>query len=194
MKEFVDYVRGDFKYGADLAYELENLETFDLDTIKPKAPAVDDSGRIVDLVERGLFDLDLKSYANRRNTLASNRAKAYTRFKGQCTPLLWTKVEALEGFRAMDQIGDVVALITKVKAITYKFEGRKQRYLSLFNLKRGLCAFTQQRGVTLNEYYKKFIQRVEVLRSYGGAMGGDRESVAEELKKIPATFHSATPD
>ena len=72
LEKFIDHVRVDkstFKYGNDLAHELETLTEFDLSTTKPTTPDLDGDGKIKDLFEKEVFMIEVKTYMARKAEL-----------------------------------------------------------------------------------------------------------------------------
>ena len=82
-------------------------------------------------VAKMIFKGQLDEYIKRKSMLDKNVQKAYSLVIGQCTDLLQSKLKQQANWSTISQDQDVIALISLIKTITFRFEDQKFLPLAL---------------------------------------------------------------
>jgi hypothetical protein len=94
------------------------------------------------------------------------------------------KVKTHDGYNAMYEMSDSLALINVIRGIAYKFESQKNMYLALDDEKHAFYTPYQGADETNANYMSKFQNSIKVIQHYGGNIGDDKALVYEELKTV----------
>ena len=97
----------------------------------PSTPVAADKMTPFKEVTKMIFKGKLDEYIKRKSMLDDNVKKAYSIVMGQCTDLLQSKLKQQANWSTISQDQDVIALISLIKTITFRFEDQKFLPLAL---------------------------------------------------------------
>jgi hypothetical protein len=138
-----------------------------------------------DMGARMIWETSMKTYMKRKDLMDSNAIAIYAIVWGQCSPMMQSKLESLEGFESKSTSCDCIWLLKEIQGITHRFEGTRNVFISLNDAWSDFYAYKQGQHQQLYDYLKEFQSLVQVLEHYGaefGADGPNQESVMAEVK------------
>ncbi len=91
--------------------------------------------------------------SNERNILEQTGKRAYTLVKGQCSPVLMTKLEGTSGYNSTESDQDVCKLLKLIRGISCQFNINTQGTHALTQAKWNVYVFLQK-DMTNNPYLK----------------------------------------
>jgi hypothetical protein len=188
LEELDGYVGLHFKHNpADIKKMIRKMTdtVFDMPpapeptpgTTETEAPAVSASAQV-------FWKQEVDMYFRKKNMYENNKCALYTVIWSQCSEAMQAKVKSHDGYDAMYETSDSLALINVIKGIAYKFESQKNMYLALDDAKHAFYTSYQGADETNASYMSKFKNTIEVIQHYGGNIGDDKALMKEELKTI----------
>jgi hypothetical protein len=136
-------------------------------------PNISKDDYLNDMGKKMMWEVSMKSFMKRRELLESNRRGVYAIVWGQCSPMMQSKVESLNGFDDKSYACDCVWLLAEIWGITHKFEGIRNVFISLDDAWTSYYGYSQGHLQTVHDYLKEFQGLVQVLDHYGAAIGAD---------------------
>lgn len=134
-----------------------------------------------------IWETGMKNYMKQMDQIESNTRAIYAIVWGQCSPIMQSKIESLEGYKAQSTVYDCIWLPKEIQGITHQFKGTRYVFISLDNAWSAYYAYRQTSQQTLHDYLKQFQLMVQVLKHYGAALGADgpyQESVKEDIRRL----------
>jgi hypothetical protein len=177
-----EHINKTFLYPQDIAMVCKTLAIPEL--VQPDNISKDDY--LNDMGKKMMWEVSMKSFMKRRELLESNRRGVYAIVWGQCSPMMQSKVESLNGFIDKSYACDCVWLLAEIRGITHKFEGTRNVFISLDDAWTSYYGYSQGHLQTVHDYLKEFQGLVQVLDHYGAAIGADgpyQEEVMEKVKE-----------
>jgi hypothetical protein len=98
--------------------------------------------------------------------------------------MMQSKLESLDEYKARSTDCDCVWLLKEIQGITYRFEGKRNIFISLDDTWYNYYSYHQGAQQSLHEYLKEYQSLVQVLEHYGAAIGAEGpyiESVKDKL-------------
>jgi len=111
-------------------------------------------------------------------------------YGGQCTDVMWQKVEALPDFNGMSSEGDSLSLLKAIKIMAFNFQSQKNLSHSMYESMKRFYSMTQGKYMTTQVYLEQFQSMVDVIDHTGGTVGhqpGLEKLIMTELNIIPGT-------
>jgi hypothetical protein len=143
-----------------------------------------------DMGKKMIWETSMKTYLKHMDLLESNTRGIYAIVRGQCSPMMQSKLESLDDFDMKSNTCDCMWLLKEIQGITHRFEGTRNVFILLDDAWSSYYGHRQTTGQTLHEYLKDFQGLVQVLEHYGAALGAEgpyQESVKEQvLADFPA--------
>ena len=139
-------------------YAFRNFTT-DLGTLFGKSPAMPSVEKPTitdeqkkDTAEVELHKLELKEYMEVKRKMAQEVKKMYAVIFGQCTEAMLNKVKASEDYEEMNDEGNAVWLLTKIRKITYLSDEKEDPFVSTVGSASRLYKLVQERESLINYY------------------------------------------
>lgn len=121
--------------------------------------------------------------------MESNMQAIYIIVWGQCSSIMQSKIESLDGFKTKSRKCNSIWLLKEIQAITHRFEGTQYVFISLNDAWSAYYAFKQGTHQTLHDCLKQFQLLVQVLERYGAAIraGKPHQQYVQDAIKQSAT-------
>jgi Zinc knuckle len=183
-KAIAEYVGKQLKGGYEVGKAMEKLVDI-MPTLPDELPA-DASA-----VEKLVFDKEITEYVKEKALYKAAKKQAYAIVWSQCSEIMKSKVEALPDYSAIEKSGDVILLLKGVKNIAHNFQNEKYKAHALHEAKRRFYTTYQSTGMSVQVYYERFKNHVEVIEHCGGTML-EPGLILEELQTIITETGSTT--
>jgi hypothetical protein len=169
VKRISEHVGSQYKHGGDIRSSIINGEKVKIPI--PASPTYVDPKSLTQLeeTEKIIFKGLIEGYIKRKSDLDDNIQKAYSLVIGQCTDLLQSKLKQQAQWITISQAQDVVALLSLIKSITFRFEGQKFLPLALYQSKANLYSLRQHQ-MTNPQYLERFQNLMDVASAYNGQL------------------------
>jgi hypothetical protein len=105
------------------------------------------------------FEMKLKSYFSRLETLEENEKKLFTLVLGQCTQALQQALEGHDEYTTKEREFDSLWLLVEIKKLTSGVEERNvSPYLAVYRLLRQFFNFRQGEQESNDSFLKRFLE------------------------------------
>jgi DNA gyrase/topoisomerase IV subunit A len=152
-----------------------------LKSLKPflvPPPKVSD---IATKIDKLIFIEDYKSYKNDAKELENALMALFDVIIGQCSPLLKSKLKALQSWDDMEAKCEIGLLLKEIKSITHQFQANISIYEALDEAKRQYYMFRQNhQHMNTITYMKTLKNIINVIEFYGGSISDDPALIAYE--------------
>jgi hypothetical protein len=173
-------------------YVKRSVEQMAIITVaKPTKPQKDAKGG-VDEVDQAIYKEEVKSYVVDKKILESSMQKIYSVIYGQCSDGVRAKIEAMDNHTALSDAGDPIGLLKNIKTVMTNFQTTKYMPHAVYDCKRSLFLYRQDRETTVPEYHKQFKSLVDVIEYNGGSLGADRGLIVSKLEAAGVNPASAS--
>ena len=166
----INHVKGEFKYGNDIAESLRELKYVDTKLWYPTLKLSTATDPAIILVERKQYELIFKAKLDatvkREEIYENNKTKAYSLIWERCTRAIQSKIEQRTDFD-MKIYNDPIKLIKTIKEHVLNYQETKY---SMEIIDNALIHFLllKQKDDPLHEYVKKFKTAKEVAECHIG--------------------------
>jgi hypothetical protein len=177
LDKLANYVGSKFRHGGDIRRVVKDIATVSL--IAPAYPP--------DTATKGetkLWEIELSNFVKRRVELDDNMQKLYALVWGQCNPHMKSKLEAVDTFEVFDDLQDPVALLKKIKGMTYRFDGGDYLPHAIADATVRFSRLFQGKDMTNSQYLERFKSMVAVIDHYGGSVGSHPRLIQDEIARI----------
>jgi hypothetical protein len=178
-EEIAEFSGRTLKMGNYVKGSMEQMVTVTAN--KPSKPSPGKDGAI-DEVDQAIYKEEVKSYVIDKKLLESSMQKAYPIIYGQCSDGIRAKIEAMSNHTALSDAGDPIGLLKNIKTVMTNFQTTKYMPHAVYDCKRSLFLYRQDRDVSVAEYHKHFKSLVDVIEYNGGSLGADRGLVISKLR------------
>jgi hypothetical protein len=181
-----EHVNNTFDYPQDIASVCKSFEVVMLTMPANLDKAVYEE----DMAKGMIWETTMKTYLKRTDKMESNLRGIYAIVWGQCSPMMQSKLESLDGYSIKSTDCDCVWLLKEIQGITHRFEGTLNVFISLHDAWGNYYSYHQGAQQSLHEYLKDFQLRVQVLEHYGAAIGADGPYLVLVKEKLKNTLPS----
>jgi hypothetical protein len=185
-----EHINKTFDYPQDVASVCKTFRIVKL-TVPANLDKADYKG---DMGKRMLWEAAMKSYMKRADKLESNTRAIYAIVWGQCSPMMQSKLESLDDFKARSTDCDCIWLLQEIQGITHRFEGTRNVYISLDDAWELFYSYRQGPHQSLHEYLKEYQSLVQVLEHYGATIGADGPYLDATKEKLKRELSPVVPD
>ena len=165
-KEIAEYIGRTYRYGMDTRLAIENLQYITCNV--PEDPS-DDATR----TELRIWEKKIDDYVKKETITKENLKTAYSLIWGQCSDQMRQRLEASENFQNIASQGDAIELLKTIKNITYNYQSQKYTPQAIHDAKRRFYQCYQPSNMTVQAYYERFINLIDVIDHIGGSIGYD---------------------
>ena len=120
-----------------------------------------------------IWETSMKMFMKRVDQQETNLRAIYAIVWGQCSPMMQAKLESHVDFETKSDGCDCVWLLLEIQAITHKFEGTRNIFISLDDAWKNYYNFKQKPEQSLHDYLKDFQSVIQVLEHYDASVGID---------------------
>lgn len=156
------YVSEKYSKGTDLAPLIRDLEAIDISGDEPDMVLEKDKDgkeKPAGIVQTKKFEMKLKSYFSRLETLEENEKKLFTLVLGQCTQALQQALEGHDEYTTKEREFDSLWLLVEIKKLTSGVEERNvSPYLAVYRLLRQFFNFRQGEQESNDGFLKRFLE------------------------------------
>jgi hypothetical protein len=160
-KALAGHVGKTYRYGSNVHLAIQNLSPTILEVPKD----LPDSATKAEL---RIWEKKVDEFVKRYLYFEENMQALYSLVRGQCSDVMQARLEALNGYDAMSEKGDSLALLKAIRAQAYNFQSQKNEANALHDAKRRLLTMCQDRHTTCPVYLDGFQNCVDVLEHCGG--------------------------
>jgi hypothetical protein len=137
-----------------------------------------------DMGKKMIWETSMKKHMKWKDLMESNTIAIHAIVWGQCSPMMQSKLESLEDFKAKNKSCDCVWLLKEIQGITHRFEGTRNVFISLDDAWTDFHAFKQGQHQQLYDCLKDFQAPVQALEHCGAEFGADGPNVASALADV----------
>jgi hypothetical protein len=123
-----EHINKAFTYPQDVASVCKSFKIASL--MQPADFSDDDYKK--NMGKKMLWETYMKTYMNRVDLLESNTRAIYAIIRGQCSPIMQSKLESLENYEARSDKCDCIWLIHQ--GIAHRLEGMRNVFISLVSV------------------------------------------------------------
>ena len=156
------YVSEKYSKGTDLAPTIRDLKAVDISGEEPDMVLEKDADgkeKPAGIVQTKKFEMKLKQYFSRLETLEENQKKLFTLVLGQCTQALQQALEGHDEYMEKEREFDSLWLLIEVKKLTSGVEERNvSPYLAVYRLLRQFFNFRQGEHESNDGFLKRFLE------------------------------------
>ena len=154
LEQLGTVVNVQMKFAADLVPIYKTLD--DPRVPKPTRGEADKDDDAMQDFEDDLFRELIKDYINRIRALKDNKCKIYGLAWGQCSESMRSRVKSLDDFEERNRECNCVWMLRSIRAIMYKFEGKRDICLELLDVYSALENCRQQPREATTTYHDNF--------------------------------------
>ena len=110
----------------------------------------------------------------RETTTIENQKAAYSLIWGQCSNLMRQPLESANNFQTISTSGDAIELLKLIKSITYNYQSQRYMPQAIHEAKKGLYQCYQAPNMSMQTYYDRFINLVDVIEHIGVTIGVEK--------------------
>lgn len=154
-----EHINKTLKHSKDVMSICKTLEVVELTQPENLTKEEHDN----DMGKRLMWELSIKTYMRRMDTMADNIITIYSIVWGQCSPMMQSKIASLDGYKAKSDESDCVWLIKEIQGITHRFEGTRNVFISLDDAWCSYYGCQQGAQQSLHDYLKEYQSIVQVL-------------------------------
>ena len=122
-------------------------------------------------LDKQIFNLRLKKYVDREDTLMANMRALFAVIWGQCSTTMTTKLKMHEDLSIWKNKTDCAALLKEMQRISMRYESQKNPFMTLHRQLREFYRYRQRNNQTLHQYLEMFNLMVDNIDKYGGNIG-----------------------
>jgi hypothetical protein len=168
----IQYVKKTYKNGQDAAVSIRNLVVMDLTHHVPIRGESTKSDATANLKQQAgmdiLYQADLETYLERKDTLEQNLAKAYALiFSTYCNKTIQNRIEEHPEFETTIP-DDPIELLNKIKVLMHDPIRTKYPFASLTEAIGRRLNLKQSEKEGLLEYAKRFKESRDIMKSHIG--------------------------
>jgi len=126
-----------------------------------------------DMGKKMMWESKMKNYMKRNDLMESNTRAIYAIVWGQCSLMMQSKIESLEGYKKKNVECDCIWLLKEIQGITHRFEETRNVFISLDDAWSAYYSCRQGKDQTLHDYLKVFQGLVQELEHCGAAIGAE---------------------
>ena len=198
VDELSMYMARKYEHGGDISMMLSDMQEFDFNKVKPKAPST--TG---DVGDQRIFEKQIDLHVKRLAVYDQNKRALYMIIWGQCSETMQAKIKTMDDFKQMHSDRDSLSLLTTIQGIMFNFERQNYPHLALHEAFAIFYALKQHRHQSNSDYLTKFKNLVNVIDHYGGSIGNHSRLVVDEVRRThnvstvdPASteYQNAIPD
>jgi hypothetical protein len=153
------------------------FEKFEQPVLKPPTKVAS----TVDEIDKLIYIEDYKIYKKDEKELKNALMTLFDVIIGQCSPLLKSKLKALETWDQMEANSEVGTLLKEIKSVTHQFQSNISIYEALDEAKRQYYTFRHHHEhMTTITFMKTLKNIVDVIEFYGGSISNDPALVKYE--------------
>jgi hypothetical protein len=177
-----EHINKTFTYPQDVASICKTFAIVAL--VQP--PNLTDEEYKTDIGKKMIWEETMKTFIKRINSQESNARAIYAIVWGQCSPMMQSKLESLDGYEARSDACDCACILKEIQGITQRFEGTRNVFISLDDAWSNYYAFRQGNRQTLHDFLKDYQGLVQVLEHYRAALGAEspyHDALKAKVKK-----------
>ena len=101
-----------------------------------------------------IWEIEITKFVKHKQKVGSNLKKLFSLVWGQCTELMKSKLQQMEGFDSINASQDSIGLIKAIKGLTFKFDTKQYAPMAMVNIDTRLYQFGQGKETSDATYYK----------------------------------------
>lgn len=169
----VNYVIKTFDYGDDIGQALKELEYPDPVHWRPIMQQSTNTDNVQKEFENKQFEIEFKAefdiYMKRKQTLDSNKPKAYAFLWERCTKGMKNKIESRTDFDTIQR--NPIELLKAIKEHALNYQEQRYKHLIVLDAITTLLNTKQHDNESLQDYTKRFRVARDVLEAqFGGPL------------------------
>lgn len=173
----INHIKKTFNFGNDIGTELETYEEFDLSKYRPTLKVSNDQDEAKRESENKQYEIEFKAefdaFMKRKQSLETNKTKAYAFLWEQCSKAMQNKIEARSNYDKVDTDnimikGHPIHLLKAIKEHALSYQEHRYEMSILLDSLRGVLNLKQKDGESLQDYTKRFKTARDVLVSHIG--------------------------
>jgi hypothetical protein len=167
------HAKKSLKFAEDLAPLFAETMT------EPAIAMPDDPGPNPSRAADMIYTEKVKQFVKREGILLSNKATLHAVIWGQCSETMKARVKSLAGYKARTEDNDCFWVLKQIKAITLKFDEKRNDILSLLDARCSLLNCRQLEDQPVDVYKETLKGWADAIQFHGG-------TVAEKIDAVPA--------
>jgi hypothetical protein len=130
------------------------------------------------------YKMLLRGWIDDQKDYRRDKARVFRIIMTQSTAAMKNKIESLPEYKKMEKDDDVSALLAKMKQLVYSTDKAQYEYWTMQATMKKLTNLKQQDKETLTDFYKRFLNQLEVTEAVWGKMTPETmHSKAETAQK-----------
>jgi hypothetical protein len=138
--------------------------------IKPIQIKVEEVLQSLDVFETTAYFSEVSDQKRKQDAFNQGSTTMWSVIWNQSSTKMHTELEALDDFVTYEKDYDILELLKAIKIISYKFDHHRQLETSITTALEKLLNYYQDRE-NLDDYFKSFKSRCEVIEQFGGSIG-----------------------
>jgi hypothetical protein len=180
-REIAEYVGRTYKYGGDVRLAVETL-------IIPTFPIPTDPAEGASRTEVRIWEKLVDEHVKRMSGLTGNIKTLYSLVWGQCSDVIFQKVEAHPTYAAIYNNGDGLGLLKALKTTAFHFQEQKYIGHSLHEVLKRFYNCAQGKFATTQSYMEHLKNTLDVVIHCGSTVTGNpgvEDSIVAERGLAP---------
>jgi hypothetical protein len=165
-KDIAEYIGRTYRYGMDTRLAIENLQYIACEV--PEDP--DDNATKTQI---RIWEKKIDDYVKKETITKENLKTAYSLIWGQCSDPMRQRLESTDNFQLIASQGDAIELLKMIKNITYNYQSQKYTPQAIHDAKKRFYQCYQPSSMSVQTYYERFMNLVDVIEHIGGGIGCD---------------------
>jgi hypothetical protein len=165
---------------TDIRDVLRDMNAYDPEA--PEAPTADETTGRYDEIELDTYRFDVSEYKRNMKAFKEGQTTMWAVIIGQTSKKMLSELEATKNYKDALESSDILALLKGIKIVSYKFDGHRHKPSTLLDASRELLNY-KQGDQHIDDYYKEFKSRCDVIEQYGGTVGDYPTVIASCISK-----------
>ena len=121
-------------------------------------------------IDKQIFNLKLKKYVDREDTLLANLRALFAVIWGQCSLTMKTKLKTNKDLTKWKSEANCAALLKEIQRISLQYKLQKDLFMMLHCQLQEFYRYCQKDGQTLHQYLEVFNLMTSNIEEYGGSI------------------------
>jgi hypothetical protein len=171
------YVKKHLKFSEDMSNLF--MEDMAAPVVKePNDPT--ENGRTATKLQEMVYIEQVKGYVKRLSTMTSNLATVHAVLWGQCSDAMKAKIKALKSYKEKAELNDCFWLLKQLKAVTLKFDDKRNKFISLLDARTSMLNCRQLQGQSASEYLEILRGWADTIEYHGGIVAENYTLIDEK--------------
>jgi hypothetical protein len=162
-KDIAELAGTTYKYGKEIWDLL--MKKSEAKFPEPSAPS-----DAKDRAEMEKYKMMLRRWMDHEEDYRRDKSKVFRVIMTHCTPAMKNKIESMPEYVEIEKNDDVIALLSKMKALVYSADKTQYEFWTMQVAMRKLINLKQDAKESLTDFSKRFLDQQEVTEAIWGVM------------------------